>query len=225
MGSYKPKAPHVLLVDDHLMVLDLLGAYLTQLQPPMIVSTATSVLQALALVEKERGLNLVVLDRQMPDMDGLTGLQHLRRLRPDLPVAMLSGAPSTSAVHQARETGAVGYINKTTGAAGIARALLRILAGEVYFPDPLQADEAGGGILTPNSPPPPRAGGLSQRENDVLDLLAAGRPNKEIARSLDITPATVSFHLTQIYRKLGASTRTEAVRMAFERGLVAAHRA
>jgi len=205
------------MVDDHVLLVDLLEAYLRGLSPPINVIKATSMPQALAIVQGGGDIALAVLDRHMPDMDGLTGLRHLRRLKPDLPVAILTGSPGVSGIEAARQAGAVAYIHKTIGAPGIGQLLLRVLAGERCFPAP----------ASDRSPSPPAAAGdtdagpgLSAREQDVLSQLVAGRPNKDIARALAIAPVTVSFHLTQIYRKLGASSRTEAVRIAFERGLV-----
>ena len=206
------------MVDDHVLLVDLLEAYLGQRDPPIHVVKATSMPQALAIVERGDNIALAVLDRHMPDMDGLTGLKHLRRLRPDLPVAILTGSPGISGVEAARREGAVAYIHKTIGAPGIGQLLLRVLAGERCFPPSPEGET--GTVVAKDSEPLLADLGLSARERDVLALLAAGRANKDIARALGIVPVTVSFHLTQIYRKLGVGSRTEAVRIAFERGLV-----
>ncbi len=206
------------MVDDHVLLVDLLEAYLGRLDPPIHVIKATSMPQALAIVQRGDDVALAVLDRHMPDMDGLTGLKHLRRLKPELPVAILTGSPGASGIEAARRAGAVAYIHKTTGAPGIGQLLLRVLAGERCFPVPAGGESQA--VPAPGRVSPHAELGLSAREGDVLSLLVAGRPNKDIARALGIAPVTVSFHLTQIYRKLGVGSRTEAVRVAFERGLV-----
>lgn len=213
-----PSSPKILLVDDHVLLVDLLEAYLAGLDSPIRVIKATSMPQALAIVEQMEDVALAVLDRHMPDMDGITGLKHLRRLKPALPVAILTGSPGASGIDAARRAGALAYIHKTIGAPGIGQLLRRVLAGEQYFPEPAGPDLR-------RSPASGRASPLddlrlSARERDVLSLLVAGRPNKDIARALGIAPVTVSYHLTQIYRKLGVASRTEAVRTAFERGFV-----
>ena len=210
--------PKVLMVDDHVLLIDLLEAYLARLDSPIRVIKATSMPQALAIVERGEDVALAVLDRHMPDMDGLTGLKHLRRLKPQLPVAILTGSPGVSGIDAARREGAVAYIHKTIGAPGIGQLLLRVLAGERCFPASATDQSQSPSVATSGTPHAEL--GLSVREQDVLSLLVAGRPNKDIARALAIAPVTVSFHLTQIYRKLGASSRTEAVRIAFERRLV-----
>lgn len=220
-----PRASHqsganVLLVDDHVLLVDLLEAYLGRLDPPIRVIKATSMPQALAIVQRGDDVALAVLDRHMPDMDGLTGLKHLRRLKPELPVAILTGSPGASGVNAAREAGAVAYIHKTIGAPGISDLLLRVMAGERHFPAQVGGSAPAVADVAPVSSPRDPKAGLSPREKEVLSLLATGYPNKDIAHALGVALVTVSFHLTQIYRKLGASSRTEAVRFAFERGLV-----
>lgn len=210
-------APKVLMVDDHVLLVDLLEVYLAGLDYPIRVIKATSMPQALAIVERGEDMALAVLDRHMPDMDGMTGLKHLRRLRPELPVAILTGSPGVSGIDAARRAGAVAYIHKTIGAPGIGQLLRRVLAGERYFPAPASPEFRG--VSAPGRESTLDELGLSPRERDVLSLLAAGRPNKDIARALGIAPVTVAFHLTQIYRKLDVGSRTEAVRVAFERGL------
>jgi DNA-binding NarL/FixJ family response regulator len=210
------------MVDDHVLLVDLLESYLGGLDSPIRVIKATSMPQALAIVEGGEDLALAVLDRHMPDMDGITGLKHLRRLRPELPVAILTGSPGASGIDAARRAGAVAYIHKTIGAPGIGQLLRRVLAGERYFPAP--ASPEFGGVSTPIRESRLGELGLSARERDVLSLLVAGLPNKDIARALSIATVTVSYHLTQIYRKRGVGSRTEAVRIAFERGLVSDRR-
>ena len=111
-----------------------------------------------------------------------------------------------------------------TEAGAAADTAVRVIqqSGERYFPAP--ASPEFGGVSTPIRESRLDELGLSARERDVLSLLVAGHPNKDIARALSIATVTVSYHLTQIYRKLGVGSRTEAVRIAFERGLVSDRR-
>lgn len=209
-----PTGPHILIVDDHPLVADMLETYLAGLAEPVRVSKAASMPQALALVRAENDLTLVLLDIRMPDMDGLAGLRHLREQRPALPVAILSGETAPHLVRAAQQSGAVGFIRKSMSAAAVLHVLRLILAGERYFPPDVEPRRENGPTVAPDE-----AETLSPREREVLGELAAGKSNKEIARALGIELVTVSMHLTNVYRKLKVSSRTQAVRQAVALGL------
>ena len=205
-----PKPLHILIVDDHTLITDMLELFLGQLGRPVRVSKAASVPQALALARTADDLALVLLDLHMPDMDGLAGLRHLKRERPDVPVVILTGDVTAAAAELALTNGASGFIGKTVGGPGILHALQRVLAGERYVPSDLHnlvaARPAGNG----------GDGLLSRREQGVLDELIEGRSNKEISHRLGIAVVTVSLHLRNIYRKLQVKGRTQAVRRGLE---------
>lgn len=207
-----PRA-HVLLVDDHLLLIDLLDAYLGRLIPAMRISKATSMPQALAVAQQHADIQLAVLDLRMPDMDGLTGLRHLRSLRPGLPIAIMTGSPEASGAREARKLGAVGFILKTIGAPAICEALLTILSGKLYFPE-------SPSIHSDGVPAASSVADLTARELQVVYELAGGCSNKEIAQALGIAPVTVSLHLSNIYRKLGSANRTQAMRRCYELGVI-----
>jgi len=132
-------AQHILIVDDHTLVVDMLELFLGKLPQPVRVSKAVSVPQALALARSAGDLSLVLLDLHIPDMDGLAGLRHLKREHPDLPVVILSGDTSPGTVDLVMSCGASGFIPKTIGGSGILQALQQILAGERYIPGEKQA--------------------------------------------------------------------------------------
>ncbi len=201
---------HILIVDDHTLVTDMLELFLGQLDQPVKVSKATSVPQALALARAAEDLALVLLDLHMPDMDGLAGLRHLRRERPEVPVVILTGDTTAAAAELALSSGASGYIAKTIGGPGILDAVRRVLAGERYLPADLQNRVAARPVGNGSD------GFLSPRERTVLDELVEGRSNKEIGERLGIAVVTVSLHLRNIYRKLNVNGRTQAVRRGLE---------
>lgn len=211
------QALHVLIVDDHTLIADMLEVFLAQLGASVRISKATTVLQALSLAQAAGDLNLALLDLRMPDMDGIAGLRSLRRDRPDLPIAIMSGDATLETVQQAMDAGANGFIPKTIGGAAILHALRLILAGERYFPTDLRATEPAVAPTGINEDSARTV--LSPRERDVLAQLMEGRPNKEIARELGIEVVTVTLHLSHIYRKLGVSSRTQALRRALDLGL------
>ncbi len=168
---------------------------------------ATDVLPAIREVRPD----VVVLDIRMPQLDGLTCLERVKRLYPDVAVVMLSAFADARHVDGARDRGASGYIVKTVD----PRELGTMILDAVRSPEFL--------VFQPEDAEPQSrdAGGLSEREAVILRAVARGLTNKEIGRELWLSEQTVKFHLRNIYRKLGISSRTEAARYAHEHGLVA----
>ncbi|MGE0121141.1 MAG: response regulator [Dongiaceae bacterium] len=207
-----PQSLRVVIADDHALIRELLERQIAELSDDVRVLHAASLQQVLDLAGAAEPLDLILLDLRMPGMNGFAGLQAVRKARPDVPVAILSGQVDPQTIREALQAGAAGYLPKTMRAAGMLNALRLILAGERYIPDTalaageLSAAEGAG------------SGDLSRREQDVVKLLLRGDTNKEIARGLAIEEVTVALHLRSIYRKLGVRNRTQAVRLLLERG-------
>ena len=210
----------VLLADDHRLVREGLKLLIGRLGDDVDVLEAGDFEQALSLAEGAGGLDLIILDLSMPGMDGLAGLERMCGLRPDVPVVILSGTFERKLVLDALMRGAQGYIPKTLGGKAMLSALQLVVAGEKYVPSIILEDDGASPsdaidaqIRLDN---PIRK--LTRRERDVLSLLAEGHPNKEIARRLELQEVTVKVHLKGVFRKLGATNRTQAVRIAIELG-------
>ena len=184
-------------------------AVATSLGAAVAVSEAGSCAEA----EKElsRGaVKLLLLDLSMPGMNGFAGLVSLRTAYPDVPIVIVSANEEPSLIRRAIEFGAAGYIPKSMPVATIGDALRAVLAGDIWAPPaaselPLNDDTAH--IAA-------RLAELTPQQLRVLLLLAAGKHNKQIAFEMDITEATVKFHLSQIFRKLAVQSRTQAVIVA-----------
>jgi DNA-binding NarL/FixJ family response regulator len=170
------------------------------------VSSGSMVLPYVARTQPD----LVLLDVGLPGIDGLTCLERLHAQYPDLPVLMFSAWSDQPTLDAARAVGARGFIVKTLGSVELADAVHELLAATDFRV--IGKDDENDGDT--------HAAGLSERELAMLGTLARGLSNKAIGRELWITEQTVKFHLTNIYRKLGVENRTQAVRYAYEEGLV-----
>jgi DNA-binding NarL/FixJ family response regulator len=203
----------VLLVDDHELFLEAARAALEVETPGSeitfeIVGTATDAKAVLPLVKRLRP-DVVLLDIGLPGIDGLACLQILRDAYPETKVVMLSAMSESDYIRAAFARGAAAYILKTISAYDLVSALRQVISGTVYV-----AFEEDGATA------PAEAGGLSEREIEILGYAARGLPNAAIAKKLFVTEQTVKFHLTNVYRKLGVNNRTEAAREARRLGLV-----
>ncbi len=153
--------------------------------------------------------DVVLLDLRMPGMDGLKCLEVLRQRHPDVKAVVLSASEEPEIVDAAFQRGAAAYIVKRIDPADLASVIRQANDGNVFFP----VDSRPATTEVPDA-------GLTGREADILRALADGLSNKQIARQFWLSEQTVKFHLTNIYRKLEVGSRTEAVRRAYERGLI-----
>lgn len=201
----------VLIADDHDLLRDTLVLFL-QGQGDIETSTAANLAEACKLIETQARYDLVLLDLNMPGMNGLAGLKQAIALDGGQRVALLSGSATREIVEQALEIGAAGFVPKTLPAKSMVNAVKFMAMGEQYAPvDFMTAVDEG--------PTHPLAAKLTPRELQVLKGLTEGKANKEIARDLDVTEPTVKLHMKTLYRKLEASNRTQAALIAREAGL------
>jgi DNA-binding NarL/FixJ family response regulator len=176
------------------------------------ISVGTRVLPAVRGTRPD----LVLLDLRMPELDGLTCLKRLRKHDPTIAVVILSSYSDKEHIEAAREEGALAYIVKTIEPVDLPAVLRGALSGGPF---------AVWGEGVPQSVGSTGTIDLSERETVVLEALARGLSNREISRELWISEQTVKFHLRNLYRKLGVSSRTEAARYAYRSGLVTALKA
>ena len=202
---------HILVADDHEMILDIARMYLDQ-QVDMSVVTVPDLDAALNDFREEGPFDVVILDYQMPGMDGLAGLQKMVSLAGDLPVAIITGNATRNLMNQSLDAGAAGIISKSLPMRSLANSIRFIHSGETYLPLYLMQDEPNKKAVD--------SGPLSGREMTVLGHLGEGRKNKEIASTLGLSEGTVKMHVMSICRKLEATNRTQAVVIARDMGLL-----
>jgi DNA-binding NarL/FixJ family response regulator len=209
----KPMTIRLLLVDDHAVVRQGLRMFLN-LDPDFeIVGEATDGNAALKLA-RELQPDVVLMDLLMPGMDGIEATGIIRREMPDVEVIALTSVLEDSSVVGAIRAGAIGYLLKDTEADELIRAIKAAAGGQVQL-SPQAAARLMREVRAPESPE-----SLTERETEVLRLLAQGQSNKEIARDLSIGEKTVKTHVSSILGKLNVSSRTQAALYAVRIGLV-----
>jgi DNA-binding NarL/FixJ family response regulator len=201
----------VLIADDHPLILAGVKQALESDDGFEVVAETQVGSQVLPLVSQTRP-DLALLDMRMPEMDGLTCLDRIREQHPKVKVVILSVSTDPELIQNVLNRGASAYIVKSVNLQDLPSALRQALEGTVYsavgLPEKAVEDEAA------------KAVGLTERETTILKALARGLSNEAIGKELWVAEQTVKFHLTNIYRKLEVSNRTEAARYAYEHGLV-----
>ena len=206
------KPLRVLLADDHTMVLETFSMFLSA-GGGMEVTCAESFDEAAQILQRDGAFDVVLLDLNMPGMNGVAGLKRAIRLNEGNPVAIITGNSSPRMMDEIMASGAAGIILKTTHVRSLANAIRFIHSGERYLPMELMRAQA-----EPNRQA--RNGQLTEKEAGVLALLGEGKSNKEIAIDLQLAEPTVKMHVTSICRKLEAQNRTHAVVIARDMGLL-----
>jgi DNA-binding NarL/FixJ family response regulator len=202
----------LLIVDDHPVVRDGLRGLFADDPDFQVVGEAANGAEAVARVER-LGADVVLMDLRMPEMGGVEAITRLRRTAPAVRVLVLTTYDTDSDVLPAIEAGATGYLLKDAPREELIRAVRAAFAGEAVL-SPAVASRLMGQVRKP----PPEV--LSQRELEVLALIADGATNRQAAAKLFVSEATVKTHLLHIYEKLGVRDRAAAVAEAYRRRLL-----
>ena len=215
----EPTPIQVLVVDDHAVVRRGVVAYLEALEDVAVAGEAGTGAEALDRLARAAVLHelpdVVLMDLQMPGMDGVTATAEIVRRFPGVKVVILTSFGETERVHAALEKGASGYLLKDAGPAEVDAALRAAVRDEVFLDaavtrkltQEMRAPRSGLGVLT-------------AREKEVLILVAEGRSNKDIADHLVISERTARTHVSHLLAKMGLSSRTQAALLAVKEGLV-----
>jgi DNA-binding NarL/FixJ family response regulator len=199
-----------LIVDDHEVVREGLRLALSRTAGVRVIGEAADGATAVALAERRRP-DVVIMDLRMPDMDGLEATELVLAKAPDTAVLIFTAYGERSLLQRGLESGARGYILKEAPQETLARAIEKVAAGETYVDPGLMAEFVGGrdqaDILTP-------------REREILQLLADGMSNVDVAEKLFISQETVKSHVRHILAKLEADTRTQAVAIALREAMI-----
>lgn len=208
----------VLLVDDHAMLRQGLALALA-LQPDIaVIGEAGSGTEGVRLADELRP-DVLLLDLNMPDMDGIEVLQRARRVSPATRVLILSGIHADARVYATVVAGVDGYIVKDATTSELVGAIRSVAAGDAYF-HPMITRALTSYLQRPPTMPAAVQSQLTPRELDVLQLMATSATNKHIAQQLHVGEETVRTHVKSILRKLNQPTRTQAVLEGVRQGLI-----
>lgn len=222
----------LLLIEDHQLIAESLQFFLTEIDPTIVCTTASTIAQGLQAMGP---FDLILLDLNLPDTSGLNGLKAIRQAFDGVPVAMLSAEVNTDVIRQAINEGAMGFVPKSASSQVFIAAMRLILAGGTYLPPHAFAawqgphtGAASGPVSVFISAEPASAGRaensinvahLTARQLEVLMKAVQGKPNKVIARETNLAEGTVKSHLSAAFRLINVSNRTEAVFKVAQLGL------
>lgn len=210
----------LLVVDDHPVMREGLAAVLRGIGPDTVVVQAGDAAAALALVAEHADLDVVVLDLVMPGMGGFSAIAEFGRVRPELPVIVLSSSEDAQDARKALAHGALGYVPKSASQHTLLSAIQLVLNGDIYVPPLVLAEEAAPRSPSPRTGTDPGGPGLTTRQIEVLRLLCQGLSNKAIAFELVLSEKTVKSHVTAIFKALEVINRTQAVAVGRRIGLI-----
>jgi DNA-binding NarL/FixJ family response regulator len=204
------KPMRVFIADDHRLIAEGIKRALSDTEDFEVVGEAYTGSQVLPLVRRTLP-DVVLLDLRMPGVDGLAALERIRQEHPTIKVVILSASTEPEIIQMALAKGASAFIVKTVSPIDLPATLRQALEGNVFH---------AVGLPTGGEPNAGSEFGLTSREIAILKALARGLSNQAIGKELFVAEQTVKFHLTNIYRKVNAANRTEAVRIAYQHGLI-----
>lgn len=192
-------ARKVILVDDHPLFRQALAGTIQLVDPSIAVEHCETFSALRSLLEESDDVALILLDLNLPDNNGMAGLPFLKGQYPGLPVAIVSARDDPETIQTAVACGASGFISKASSVVTLQAAIETLIDGEEWFEDEVEATEAD--PLTP-------------MQSRILDGVHRGLMNKQIAFETDLSEATVKYHLSNIFKKLGVQTRSQLLALS-----------
>ena len=202
----------VLIIDDHALFREGLRYLLRSMTDELEYLESENLSRLSDLAREHPHLDLILLDLNISGADGLTSLADIQQFWQNTPVVVVTASERQSDIDRALVAGAASFIPKTVSSDVMISALTRVAKGETYVPDSARIETSG--------PPSYKRATMTDRQMDILRLLAVGKTNRQIGSQLGIAENTVRVHLSAIFKNLGVKTRTEAVFVAVRNGMV-----
>ena len=202
----------VLIIDDHALFREGLRYLLRSMTDELEYLESENLSRLSDLAREHPHLDLILLDLNISGADGLTSLADIQQFWQNTPVVVVTASERQSDIDRALVAGAASFIPKTVSSDVMISALTRVAKGETNVPDSARIETSG--------PPSYKRATMTDRQMDILRLLAVGKTNRQIGSQLDIAENTVRVHLSAIFKNLGVKTRTEAVFVAVRNGMV-----
>jgi DNA-binding NarL/FixJ family response regulator len=213
----------ILIADDHQLLADALTQLVKENEADAEVLQAGTLDDALDKLDGDQAVEIVLVDYDLPGMNGVQGLSRLRDKYPQVPCAIFSGSQDMRLATNALASGAAGFIPKSMSAPAFFHAIKLMQVGEKFIPAELyenMATHGSGGLASEDDAADfIIRTGLSPREVDVLRALVKGISNREIGHELGVEEVTIKLHLRRVYKKIGVPNRTQAVKLAMANGI------
>jgi two-component system nitrate/nitrite response regulator NarL len=210
----------ILIVDDHPIYRKGLIALLDQMEPDAALLQANDAAEALALIAENDDLDVVILDLVIPGMDGLRAIAEFGKIRPELPVIILSSSENPADVRAALANGALGYVPKSAAEHTLLAAIRVVFNGDIYVPPFVLLHAKFGHLADLKIEQGSDRPVLTDRQIEVLRRISAGQLNKVIAAELGLSEKAVKSHITAIFRALNVMNRNQAVAVARASGFI-----
>jgi DNA-binding NarL/FixJ family response regulator len=194
-----------MIVEDHTLVREAMAQTLSRLEPGVECVEARDADDALARLARDGSFDLAVIDLMLPDMNGFSLLAVMAKRFPDVPAIVVSAMDDEASVRRAIKGGASGFVSKASSGEELLRAVRVVLGGGVHTPEMPATNGRRTGA------PASERFGLTAAQSRVLELLAQGRTNREIAELLGLSEGTVKVHMSAIFRALNVSNRAQAL--------------
>ena len=203
----------ILVADEHALFRDYMASYITNLKKESVVLQVSDFPQAVKILEKEPDVNMIILDLDMPDMRRAQSIEKLKNILPNLQVVVISACEDIEQIKKIISMDIMGYIPRRFDLEMLKNALNTVLSGEKYVPKALEdvSGETSDKFAVKT---------LTNRQSQVLDLIAQGKSNKQIAYEMGVSEATVKLHINALLRSLKVNNRTQAVITAQKIGLI-----
>lgn len=213
---------NILIIDDHPLFIDGISRVIESLNEPTNIIKATSGAVALEQLASEVEFDLILLDLNMPNLDGISLLKHFKVDELCVPVVIISSEDQAQLIQETLDWGVMGFIPKSYSSKEILNAINKVLDGDIYIPEAMKilltrlaqsSTQNDKNTVIQNT-------GISKKQMDVLNLIAKGYSNKQISTVLHRTEHTVKSHVAALFQILGASNRMECVKIAERKGVI-----